>query len=163
MGHISQVNNLQSILIDGIPNRNHLDKIMIQKTEWLVNLGSTALEEPDNSPDDGSREHGMTLQDKALNTGNQNAQQPYDLIVCLKTRFTLFPFREVPGTKGLPLGMDLGIMRERRERRNELPRDPKWTHMQLACRCPIRKILPTFKTWIYVKAYLVSARVESRL
>ena len=45
-----------------------------EESEQLVNLGSTTLEEPDDSPDDGSSENGMTLQDDFLNTDSQNIQ-----------------------------------------------------------------------------------------
>ena len=43
-----------------------------EESERLVNLGSTALCESDDYPDDGLFEDGMTSQDDSLNTSSQN-------------------------------------------------------------------------------------------
>ena len=58
---------------------------------------------------------------------------------------------------------DHEIRRESSKRQDELPCDPKWSYMFLAYRCPIRKNLSAFRTWIYVKACLMSVRVKSHV
>ena len=45
-----------------------------EESERLVNLGSIALREPDDSSDVGLSENGITSQDDFLNTGGQNAR-----------------------------------------------------------------------------------------
>ena len=78
MSHVTQINSLPSVQIDGIPHhvkdlhssRNDND---LEVSERLVNLGSIALGKPDESPDDGLFEDRMTSQDDSLNTGGQNA------------------------------------------------------------------------------------------
>ena len=92
MGRITQVNSLQSVQIDGMlchmkdlrsfmgskPSSGHDSDL--EKRDQLVNLGSTALGERDDSPDDGSSEDRMTLQDHSPNTSGQNAENPTSIM-----------------------------------------------------------------------------------
>ena len=122
MGWVMHVNCPQSVQIDGIPHHmKDLHPFMglkpsygcdsdSEESEWLVNMGLTVLGESDASPDDGLSEYEMTLQDNFLNSSGQNALWLDDLIVRLKTRFTSFPFGEVPGARGLLLAVVFVIM-----------------------------------------------------
>ena len=83
-----------------------------EESEWLVNLGSTTLREPDDSLDDGSSE-AEWLHRKIPQIPAAKMQNDWMilLIVHRKTKLTLFPFREVPGTRGLPPAVVFVIMR----------------------------------------------------
>ena len=104
MGHVTQVNSLQSVQIDRLPHQvKDLHPFVGSKpssghgsdseeSEQLVNLRSDALGEPDKSPDDGLSEDGMTSRDDSPNTSGQNAERLNDplLIVCLKVKIPLW-------------------------------------------------------------------------
>ena len=138
----------------------------LEESEGLIILGSTALGEPDDVPDDLKMKwpHRMISWTPAARRHNDQMTPPP--MVRLKTRFTLILFGEVLGKRDQPPAVDFVITRSEgsiAKRRNELPCDPKWSHICLDCRCLIRKNLPAFETWIYVKAHLMSMRVESRM
>ena len=92
MGCVTQVYSPQSVQIDGIPH--HMKDLCpfmgskpslghdsySEESEQLVNLRSTALGKPDDSPDEGSSEDQMTSQDNSPNTSSQNTEQPNDLL-----------------------------------------------------------------------------------